>query len=305
MYPIHAVETEVQSAHVVDKPRLTFPLLDQVVKISKEEKEHLKQRLYSESVNIIHKFQELFSATIKSLKKRKIPVIELLNYIRNLVAIKPVYEGSEQGQLQCELSKATTVDDVMSIVHVYSSFFNHRMLKNIIDYAGGKKNRKYLDAYLQEFAEYAKRKVYECPREVGQLNEAGRSNIFVTLDESYDNCTVCCLKNFQRELAKILNIPSDVVVLCRIAPGSLQLIFQIPLEIQKAIFPLSSEQELALVKLLVGVDQLSCGEYHFTKDSEVYVQHCEYIPYSRKINFRLEKIFAFFTQARRGGKFFR
>ena len=270
VYPIHrAIEAEasVQSAPVVDGPRLTFPLLDQVVEISEEEKERLKRRLYNESVDIMHKFQELFSATIKSLKERKVAVKELLNHIGCLVAIKPVYEGSKHGQLQYELSTAQTIDDVMSIVRVYSSFFNYRMLKNIIDHVGGEEVRRKLATYLLEFANYARRKVYECPREVGQLKEAGRLSVFVTLDESYDNCTVCCLKNFEKELAKILNVSSDVVVLCRIAPGSLQLIFQIPLSIQKTIFPLSSEQEVALAKL--GVAQLSCGEYHFPNDSEV------------------------------------
>ena len=261
-------EDLVRSVPIVDKPRLTFPLLDQVVEISKEEKERLKQRLYSESEDMMYKFQELFSATIKSLKERNVTVKELSNHIGCLVAIKPVYQDSKLGQLRCELPKAETIDDVMSIVREYSSFFNYRMLKNIIDHVGGEEDRKNLAIYLQEFAEYAKRKVYECPSEVGQISEAGRSNMFVTLDESYDNYTVSSLKNFERELAKILNISSDVVVvLCRIAPGSLQLTFQIPLEIQKTIFPLSSEEEVALTKL--GVARLSCGEYCFANDSEV------------------------------------
>jgi hypothetical protein len=270
----YIIEGEVRPVHVIDKPRLTFPLLDQVVEISEQEKEHLKQRLYSESVDMMYEFQELFSATIKSLKERKVAVKELLNHIGCLVAIEPIYQDSKLGQLRCELPKAETIDDVMSVVREYSSFFNFRMLKNIINHLGGEEDRKNLAAYLQEFAEYAKRKVYECPCEVGRFNEAGRSNVFVTLDKSYDNCTISCLKNFEKELAKILNVSSDVVViLCRIAPGSLQLIFQIPLSLQKAIFPLSSEQEVALTKL--GVVQLSCGEYQFTNDSEVHCELCE------------------------------
>ena len=265
----HALEAEVRSAPVVDKPRLTFPLLDQVVEISEEEKERLKQRLYSESEDMMYKFQKLFSATIKSLKERNVTVKELSNHVRCLVAIEPVYEDSKLGQFRCEIRDANlkTIDNVMVIVSEYSSFFNYQILQNIIDHLGGEEDRKNLAMYLQKFAEYAKCKVYECPCEVGQLNETGRSNIFVTLDKSYDNCTVSCLKDFERELAKILNVSSDVVVLCRIAPGSIQLIFQIPLSIQKTIFPLSSEQEVALAKL--GVAQLSCGEYSFTNDSEV------------------------------------
>ena len=249
------------------------------MEVTEEEKERLKQRLYNESVDMMYKFQELFSATIISLKERNVTVKELLNHIKCLAAIEPVYEDSKLGQFRCEIRDANlkTIDDVMAIVGEYSSFFNYRMLKNIIDHLGGEEDRKNLATYLQEFAEYAKRKVYKCPGEVGQISEAGRSNMFITLDKSYDNCTVSCLKNFERELAKILNVSSDVVVvLCRIAPGSLQLIFQIPLEIQKAIFPLSSEQEVALAKL--GVAQLSCGEYSFTNDSEVYGNCMLYCP---------------------------
>ena len=254
---------------VVDKPRLTFPFLDQVMEISEEEKERLKQRLYSESMDMKHKFQELFSATITSLKERKVTVKELLDYIGYVVAIEPVYEDSKLGQLQHELSKAQTIDDVMSIVREYSSFFNYEMLKNIIDHFGGEEDRKILATYLQEFAEYAKRRVYECPCEVGLISEAGRSNMFVVLDETYNSYiyTVNSLKNLERELAKILNVPTEMVVLCRITPGSLRLMFQIPLSVQKTIFQLSSEQEVALTKL--GVTRLSCGEYYFANDSGV------------------------------------
>jgi hypothetical protein len=266
----HVVEPEVQPVHVIEKPRLTFPMLDQIVEISEEEKERLKQRLYCESVDMMYKFQKLFSATIKSLKEKKVTVKELLNNIGCLVAIEPVYQDSKLGQLRCEIPNVETIDDVMSIVREYSSFFNYQILQNIIDHLGGEEDRENLTVYLEEFAEYAKRKVYECPCEVGQLNEVGRSNKIVTLDKSYDNCTVSCLQNFERELAKILNVSLDVVILCRIAPGSLQLIFQIQLSMIKDIFPLSNEQNVALTKL--GVIQLSCGEHLFTNDSEV---HCE------------------------------
>ena len=243
------------------------------MEISEEEKEHLKQRLYSESVNIMYKFQKLFSATIISLKERNVTVKDLLNHIGCLVAIEPVYEDPKLGQLRRELPNVQTIDDVMVIVREYSSFFNYQILQNIIDHLGGEEDRKNLATYLQEFAEYAKRKVYKCPCEVGQISKAGRSNMLVTLDKSYDNCTVSSLKNFERELAKILDTSNVVVILCRIAPGSLQLIFQIPLSIRKTIFPLSSEQEVALTKL--GVTQLSSEEYYFANNSEVW--HCKYM----------------------------
>lgn len=206
--------------------QLTFSMLDQLVEISREEKEHLRRRLYSESVEMMYKFQKLFSATIKSLKERKITVKEVLNHIGCLVAIKPVYKDSKLGQLRCELPKAETIDDVMSIVREYSSFFNYQILEDIINHLGGEKDIKNLATYLQEFTEYAKKRVYECPYEVkvGQLNEAGHLNMFVILDKTYNNCTISSLNNFQGKLAKILNVSPEMVILCMMDPGGLQLI---------------------------------------------------------------------------------
>ena len=246
-------------------------MLDQIVEISSEEKEQLKQTLYIESEEMIYKFQKLFSATFESLKERNIAVKRVVNHIKLLGTIEPIYEDSKLGSLRRELQdiEPTDVDDVMAIVSEYSSFFNYQMIEHIISHLGGEQDKKNLAEYLQEFSEYAnKRKVFECPCEVGPLNEKGRSNMFVTLDKTYANYTVSSLKKFESELAKILKVPSDAVVtLCRISLGSLQLMFQIPLSIQKAVFPLSSEQEAALTEL--GVVHLSSGEYHFANDSEV------------------------------------
>ena len=245
------------------KSRLAFPILDQK-RMTSEEREKLRQKLYGESISIMLKFQKLFSATVKSLKERSITVDELLNHIGCLQALKPAYKYSKRGSLSSELQKAETVDDIIKIIRDYSSFFNYHMLENIINNLGGEQDRRNLAKYLEEFAKYAKRKVFECPCELGTMNEEGCANVFVTLDESYDECTLSSLEHFRCELQEILNIPSGVVItLCRVELGSLKLTFQIPLSVQQSIFPVSGDQEAALIKS--GVVQLSCGIYQFTK----------------------------------------
>ena len=231
--------------------------------MTKEDKERLERRLYNESTTIMFKFQKLFSATLKSLKERKVTVKELSNHIGCLEALKPAYKYSTRGCLGSELPKAETVDDVMALVRDYSSFFNYNIIENIIENLGGEQDQKNLAKYLDEFAEYAKRKVFECPRELGTMNVGDFANIFVTLDASYDNCTVSSLDHFKDVLQAILNIPSDVVmVLCRVELGSLKLTFQIPLSVQQSIFPISNNQRAALIKR--GVILLSCGTFVFT-----------------------------------------
>jgi hypothetical protein len=151
----------------------------------------------------------------------------------------------------------------MSVVKDYCSFFNFHMVDHIIDEFGTKQDKENMASYKEDFTKYAECCITQCPSQVGKMSEEGCANLFITLDDSFDNCAVSHLNVFIGNLRKILKIPSNVVLrLCRINLGSIKLIFQIPLSVQQAIFPLSSEQEAELSSL--GVVQLSCGDYQFT-----------------------------------------
>ena len=69
----------------------------------------------------------------------------------------------------------------MLVIGDYCWFFNSQMLECIIDKLGTKQDKKNLIRYKEEFNEYAKRHVFECPSEVGKVNEEGHINMFVTL----------------------------------------------------------------------------------------------------------------------------
>ena len=238
--------------------------------MTKEEKKGLEEKLYTESKNMMLKFQKLFSAMVTSLKERNVEVKELFNHLRLLGAFEPIYKDSEYGLLRCELRKVGTVDDVMGLVCEYSSFFNYQMLENIINNLGGEQDKRNLAEYLEDFAEYAKRTVFEGPCEVGIMSEEGRANIIVKVDKSYVSYTVNCLNDFTMELKRILAKSSDMMIpLCRIEPGCLKLTFQVPLFLQQHIFPLSDDQKAALTKL--GVKQLSCGHYVFTNEVDFLI----------------------------------
>jgi hypothetical protein len=216
----------------------------------------------------MYKFQELFTATRKSLWEKKVSVKDLVHHLECLGPVQPAYTDVGQSPLRCQipaLANAKSVDDVMSIVKDYSPFFNCRMLEHVISKFGTKRIKEKLAEYKEDFAKYAECCVIECPSEVSKMSEDGYSNMFVTLDDSFDNCTVSHLNIFIDDLRQTLKISSDVhLKLCRISPGSVALTFQLPTSIQQTIFksPLSEEQEKALAGL--GVVELSCGTYHFS-----------------------------------------
>ena len=261
---------------VRSKPRLSFPLLD-LKKMDPEEKEMLHQRLFSESEDMTYKFQELFSETRKSLVVQRISVDDLLKYLDCLGSVKPTFQDSDLPVLGCqlpELRKTESVDKAMSVISSYCSFFNYRIVEEIINNLGTKQDKTNLKNYQEEFSVYAQRHIFECPSELGEMSEIGHANMFVALDATYKSYAVSHLYAFVSNLQRVLKVPAVSLRLCRIGPGSLKMIFQLPHSVQQlAIFPLSSEQEEALSGL--GVVQLSCGDYQFTRhENEVTPKAC-------------------------------
>ena len=236
--------------------------------LSRTQNEQLYQRRCIDSQDMVYKFQELFTATKKSLRDTKVSVTELVGHLECLGSIKPTFKDAGLLPLRRQLpglANAETIDAVMSVVKDYCSFFNYHMLEHIINEFGTKQDKRNLASYIEDFTKYAERCITQCPSEVGKMNEEGYANLLVTLDDSFDNCAVSHLNVFIGNLRKILNIPSNVDLrLCHINLGSIKLIFQIPLFVQQAIFPLSSDQEAELSSL-AGVVQLSCGDYQFTR----------------------------------------
>ena len=155
----------------------------------------------------------------------------------------------------------------MSVINNYCSFFNYRMLEHIINKLGADEDRGNLTTYKDEFARYGERHVFECPAVVSESKKEDQVDMLVMLDDSFNDCSGNHLYEFVSNLAQILKIPPMILKLYHIGPGSLQLIFHLPVSVQQAIFPLSCEQEGVLAGL--GVTHLSCGDYQFTREEKV------------------------------------
>ena len=230
-------------------------------------KEKLYEKVSPKSEEMTYKFQKLYTATRRSLRDEKVSVTELVRHLECLGSIKPIYKDAGQSPLRRQLpglANIQHVDDVMSVVKDYCSFFNYHIVAHIIEEFGTPKDKDNLAAYKKDFEEYAQCCVIERSMKVGEMSEEGFSNMFVTLDDSFDNCTLRYLNVFITDIRKALNISSDVDLrLCYINLGSVKLTFQLPLSLRQDIFPLSPKQEASLAAL--GVVELSCGDYQFTR----------------------------------------
>ena len=242
----------------------SFPYL-KVSGLTPEQQERLSIRLCVETEDIVHKFWRLHSRVYESLCERNVSVDRLVAHLLSLRAFDPVYKDSQKPALQPfikELQSAKSIGDVLYIVRDFTSFFNYRVIEHIVEGLGTDQDRAELQNYKREFDEYSKRRVYECPPDYGSKSNDEDVDLVVKVDSVYEDFTVKELKKFQYRLGRILHVSSQSVLrLCQVEEGCVQLIFQVPSFVQQEIFPLSSEQEMALAAQ--GVIRLTCGDHQF------------------------------------------
>ena len=247
-------------------PANPFPYLN-LSGLTHEQQKDLRGRLLLESENIIIRFQELLSATIKSLIRRSVSHDELVIHVMALGAFKAVFKEPQVPAFHhcfTELKGADTIPKFFLVLKDYFSFFNYRILEHIIKELGTEQDKAELQRYKNDFNQYAKRRVFQCLSEFGSESEADHGDIFVKLDPHYDEYTVAELDRFCLKLSEILNVSSQGILrLCGIKKGCFQLKFQVPSFVQQEIFPLCKEQERILAA--EGVIKLTCGDYWFGK----------------------------------------
>ena len=242
----------------------SFPYLN-FSELTHEQQQVLKVRLEFESKKIMIQFQKLVSATIKSLKRRCVPLDVLVSHVMTLRAFDPVFMEPQVPVFQNyfeELKVADTIPKVFMVLNDYFSFFNYHIIEHIIEELGTEEDKAELQRYKKNFNRYAERRIFECPPEFGPVSDANHADIIVKVDSKYEKYAVREIDEFGQELKEILHVSSQGILrLCRVDKGCFQLMFQVPPFVQHKIFPLSREQEMTLA--VKGVIKLTCGEYQF------------------------------------------
>ena len=235
--------------------------------LSDKQREQLEQRLTMESENIQLRFHTLCNKFFASLDAQHVPLKRLVRLLKGLKALKRINSSKSASIVQSYeyvLENITDIEDVKDVIQEYSTFFDFRPVEYMIENVGLEKDRQLLEKYKEDFEHYIKRRVFECPCEVGPSNAPNSTELCVKLESDYDKLVE--LKQFQCQLSSVLEVSIHVLRLSSVKDGCIQLTFLIPSFIQEIIFPLSKEQETAMKEL--GIIELWCESYHFP--SQVY-----------------------------------
>ena len=211
---------------------------------------------------ISKKYASLTSSIRASLKQQGITPAQLAEKLMDLEGFLPLRKGENERRLLesrvSELSEATSIEKIFLILKEYCSFYNHEIIEYIVEELGTKDDKAKLKKYREDFTEYCRRSVFECPFSSG----SEKSSHFIDLVMKVDSdtmikpYTVKAIELFHTQVAKLLQVTKYTLHLWSVEEGCLKVTFHIPQFLKMVIFPLNADQRSGLKEL--GVAKLDC-----------------------------------------------
>ena len=247
-----------------------FPYLN-VSGLTTDEKNKLVGRLITDYQQINDSFQDLLADTCDSLEKEGVTPKHLAKCCLTLEALDPVCQTklTTDGPPTIfrdrveEMKKSTDIIDVFIILRDYFSFFNYHTLERLIARLGTDGDRSRLQKYKQELKDYCKRNIFECIPILSLPSKSDHSVLGIKLGEQFKKFTLEQLQYLKYNISKITGITEPALLVLYVEEGCLQITFLIPSFLEELVFPLSADQETAL--LGENVLCLKCGGYYYPR----------------------------------------
>jgi hypothetical protein len=241
---------------------ITFPYLD-ISKLSPPECKDIIQRLSSDYTEILRKFATLQACVCQSLESRKIPVEKIANCALSLA----IHKSDDvprplKAEEQKSLEDASSMDRIFINLrrHNLMSYFDHGILKHIVDIHGSEDDKCRLKEYIDTFQAFCRRKVYEVPPVISECTSTTR-RIFKVLMTSDMSTSLADVAAAERKIADILGVPHSALILHEIKPGSLVLKLSVSASIAEKLFPLQKAQ----------LDQLEANKFSIISRTSEYM----------------------------------
>ena len=174
------------------------------------------------------KFVAILKSLQSYLEKEKIDITKIKWLLKNAVKFPTIFKGSQK-------SSPDAIDGLMGnsglieIIDAYCSFFNYDLLENIIHVLDFQFGKKLMGDYKQNFNDYVKElKVSDCPSNLG-IQSFNVGIVTIQLDEGFQNCNLYYLDVLKKDISYILNISTELLKIEKTFPGSVFVVFHLPI----------------------------------------------------------------------------
>ena len=234
--------------------------------LNRDDRLDREAQLRSSADSMEDKFVSLFMDIIISFKRQRIDPDDITSCIlaiteRDPAISKPLLEGLKEN-----LNREQNINRIFNIVRPHMTFFNHEILKKVIEKFGSPTDNQNLQTFLQEFRNFCRRSVFELPLGHSKEKAVGKQKFAVKItkeallvqSEEYDQQAtssnpassdheererICApelgisleyAKYIQRKLATVLNLKASSIYLDSAISGCVILTFLLPSHISLA-----------------------------------------------------------------------
>ena len=215
-----------------------------------------------ETYDIQSEFTDLFTQIRLFLKRENINVKCFVSFLKTVegYASRSLFHA-----VFPQLDQASDFIDVFAIVGEYCSWFNHSVVSRIIKIycADSIKIQSAYQDFRSNLERYCRNRCKRCPFKNGYGCErkADKARMVVKVDRKWKDIRLDQVEEILFNLARILGVPRSTLYLYTVDKGCVQLTVLTPSYIPDTLFPLTTEQEVAMVKM--GLTFLHCENYLF------------------------------------------
>ena len=197
---------------------------------------------------ISEKFEGLLTSFCAYVEDENVDIDKLKFALKGVVKRPTIYEDDERATYD-DINKSNNVSSILLVVRSYCTFFNFKLLENLIVLVKYRAGEQMMEEYKKDFNEYVKAiSISEIPHGVG-MDREDCDHFCVKLDESFKSCRALYINILKSDLCKILKIKEIHLYIANTGNGSIRIIFQVADTIGNE-FPLKEESIKALSNLV-------------------------------------------------------
>ena len=182
------------------------------------------------------------------MEEENVDINKLKFALKGVVKRPTIYEDDERATYD-DINKSNKVSSILLVVRSYCTFFNFKLLENLIKLVKYRAGKQMMEEYKSDFNEYVKAiSISEIPHGVG-MDREDCDCFCVELAESFKSCRAFYISILKGDLCRILKIKEECLYIANPIKNSIRIIFQVADTIGNE-FPLKEESIKALSNLV-------------------------------------------------------
>ena len=221
-----------------------------------EEAETLKYQIVTESQKIMRKYSDFVLKVCY--------LLEHLNASYEYVKMKILHLGCvthpvlKSATHMPEISQAKSIKELLTSLHLYSSWFNYEIVKVIAEDFGGNDGSRLVEDYELSLNEFCHKFIYECPQFMPNSKiPAGFEGFVMKVNKDYYHYTVQDLTIYKTTVVKLTGIEPCHLLLRSVEEGCIKMTWWIPSALVQSVLKTVNSHKAALA--VIDVQSVNVG----------------------------------------------